>query len=262
MKRVFTFVLALFISGVFVFSQAPEKISYQSVIRDASDNLVADQEIGMQISILEGSVFGAAVYVETQQPTSNSNGLVSIEIGGDDATVVHGNFSDIDWANGPFYLKTETDPDGGNNYSLTGTSQLLSVPYAMYSNIGGLNVMKLHTQDELNLEMSSSIGPNVPGSSFNIGDVSRYKGLILEWRMSNRPEVFHQFVYLSEYDKDVILGNIEEPEDYPRRYTTILSDSFGTMMWLGVSIQGSQLYLSTNSEANARPRLQRIYAIL
>ena len=110
-----------------VFAQVPEKMSYQAVVRDANDALVTTQAIGMQINILQGSATGTAVYVETQTPTTNINGLVTMEIGS--GTVVSGNFSTIDWANGPYFIKTETDPTGGINYSITGTSQLMSVPY-------------------------------------------------------------------------------------------------------------------------------------
>lgn len=131
----------------------------------------------------------------------------------------------------------------------------------------GWNVVKLHAEDQLDLVMSSSVGPNVPGSSTEIGDIADYKGLILEWRMQGRPEVFQQIIYLSPEDKDIIRGHVEitdDPEDsqYPKRYTTILSDGSGTMMWLGVSLQGNRLYLSTNSKANPSTRLQRIYGIL
>lgn len=259
MKKIITICAAILMTAS-VFAQTPEKMSYQAVVRDGSNNLVSSTAVGMQISILQGTASGTAVYVELQTPTSNANGLVSLEISA--GTVVSGAFTTIDWANGPYFIKTETDPTGGTSYTITGTSQLLSVPYALYSKLGGFNVIKLHTQDELDLVMSVSTGPNVPGSSANIGDISNYKGLVLEWRMNERPEVFHQFIYLSDYDKDIILGNIPEPTDYPRRYTTILSDGFGTMMWLGVSLQGTQLYLSTNSVANPSPRLQRIYAIL
>ena len=113
------------------FSQAPNKMSYQAVIRNNSNSLVVNQSVGMRISILQGSVAGSASYVETQNPTTNTNGLVSIEIGG--GTNVSGSFSSIDWGNGPYFIKTETDPNGGSNYSITGTSQLLSVPFALYS---------------------------------------------------------------------------------------------------------------------------------
>jgi hypothetical protein len=259
MKRIFTLLTAILVT-VCLFSQAPQKLSYQAVVRNASNDLVTNALIGIRISVLQGSTSGAAVYIETQTANSNLNGLISIEIGG--GTAVTGAFSGISWATGPYFLKTEIDPAGGTNYSIVGTSQLLSVPYSLYSELGGFNVKKLHQIDELNLIMTGQVGPNVPGSSTNIGDISPYKGLILEWRMNNRPEVFHQVIYLSPRDKDIILGRISPPANYPRRYTTILADGFATMMWLGVSIQGTQLYLSTNSVANPTPRLQRIYGIL
>jgi len=110
------------------FAQAPEKMSYQAVIRNAANALVANQQVGMQISILQGAT---AVYEETQTPTSNSNGLVSLEIG--TGTVISGSFTAIDWSAGTYFIKTETDPAGGTNYTITGTSQLLSVPYALYA---------------------------------------------------------------------------------------------------------------------------------
>jgi hypothetical protein len=111
------------------FAQAPEKMSYQAVIRDASNALVTNQQVGMQISILQGST---AVYEETQTPTSNSNGLVSLEIG--TGTVISGSFTAIDWSAGTYFIKTETDLAGVTNYTITGESQLLSVPYALYAN--------------------------------------------------------------------------------------------------------------------------------
>lgn len=130
MKKVFTFLAAILLTAS-VFAQSPEKMSYQAVIRNSSDVLVTNQQLGMQISILQGSASGTAVYVETQTPTTNANGLVSIEIG--TGTVVSGDFTTIDWANGSYFIKTETDLNGGANYTITGTSQLLSVPYALHA---------------------------------------------------------------------------------------------------------------------------------
>ena len=130
MSRVLTIAAAIFLTAC-VWAQAPEKMSYQAVIRDASNNLTSNQVVGMQISILQGSATGTAVYVETQTPTTNANGLVSIEIGA--GTIISGNFATIDWTNGPYFIKTETDPNGGTNYTITGTSQLLSVPYALHA---------------------------------------------------------------------------------------------------------------------------------
>jgi len=85
----------------------------------------------MKISLLQGSETGAVVYSETHTATTNGSGLVTLQVGG--GTVVSGSMSSIDWSAGPYFIKTETDPEGGTNYSITGTSQLLSVPYALFS---------------------------------------------------------------------------------------------------------------------------------
>ncbi len=126
MRNIYSLLLAFVITSLSL-AQAPQTMSYQAVIRDASGGLITEQEIGMQISIQQGSTDGTVVYTETQTPTTNKNGLVSIEIGGE------AGFSDIDWSDGPYFIKTETDPEGGTNYTITGTSQLLSVPYALHS---------------------------------------------------------------------------------------------------------------------------------
>ena len=128
-----------------VFAQAPEKMSYQAVIRNSSNALVASSKVGMKISFLQKTDTGTAVYVETQTPTTNANGLASIEIGS--GAVVSGNFTNINWANGPYFIKTETDPSGGTSYTITGTSQLLSVPYALYAKTAG-NVLSHSVGDK------------------------------------------------------------------------------------------------------------------
>ncbi len=130
MKKVFI-LLGFVFAGIHVFAQAPDKMSYQAVIRNASNNLVVSSPVGMRISILQGTPTGTAEYVETQTPTSNVNGLVSIEVG--TGTLVSGSFSTINWSAGPYFIKTETDPTGGTTYTITGTSQLLSVPYALHA---------------------------------------------------------------------------------------------------------------------------------
>lgn len=126
MKRIFTIFGVIFLMAS-VFAQPPEKMSYQAVIRNSSDALVNNTKIGIEINIRQGSATGTIVYTETQTPTTNANGLVSIEIGGG------AGFSSINWVNGPFFIETKTDITGGTNYTITGTSQLLSVPYALHA---------------------------------------------------------------------------------------------------------------------------------
>lgn len=134
MKRIITSTLFLLLI-LTSWAQAPERLSYQAVVRDASDQLVSNTTIGMQISILQTSATGIAVYIETHNPTTNSNGLATVQIGG--GTVVAGSFSAINWANGPYFLKTETDPNGGSAYTISGTTQLVSVPYSLYAETAG-----------------------------------------------------------------------------------------------------------------------------
>jgi N-acetylneuraminic acid mutarotase len=130
MKKIYSLTIAILISCQ-LFAQAPNKMSYQAVIRNSSNNLVASKGIGMQVSILQGSATGTAVYVERHFPNTNANGLASIEIG--TGTLVSGSFSTINWANGPYFIKTETDINGGATYTITGTSELMSVPYALFA---------------------------------------------------------------------------------------------------------------------------------
>jgi uncharacterized protein (TIGR02145 family) len=120
----FVFILSLFIFSGTVFSQVPEKFTYQAVIRNSSGELVTNKQVSMRISILQGSSSGSEVFTQTLNPTTNANGLVSIEIG-------EGTFSSINWQDNTYYIKTECDPSGGTNYTITGSSQILSVPYAL-----------------------------------------------------------------------------------------------------------------------------------
>lgn len=112
-----------------LFAQAPQKMDYQAVVRDAENQLVSNTVVGMQISILQGSESGTPVFVETHTPQTSVNGLVSIEIGG--GTVATGEFSLS--GEGPYFVKTEIDPSGGTDYTLTSTCEFLSVPYAFYA---------------------------------------------------------------------------------------------------------------------------------
>ncbi|MBU1012060.1 MAG: tail fiber domain-containing protein [Bacteroidetes bacterium] len=134
MKKLLTIIPGVLLTAI-LWAQSPQKMSYQAVIRNVTNQLVTTQ-IGMKISILQGTENGTPVYVETQTPTPNANGLVTIEIGG--GVTFTGTFATIDWSAGPYFIKTETAITAPlTTYTITGTSQLLSVPYALYSNASG-----------------------------------------------------------------------------------------------------------------------------
>jgi len=117
----FLSLLLLCTSINFTFGQAPEKLSYQAIVRDASGNLLTNTNVGLQMSILQSTSTGPAVYVETFNVITNINGLLTTEIG--TGTVVSGNFSSIDWGNGPYFIQNEIDPTGGVNYTISGSSE-------------------------------------------------------------------------------------------------------------------------------------------
>ena len=165
MKKLYTFIAVLLMTAS-TFAQTPEKMSYQAVVRDSGDNLVSSQPVGMQISILQTTATGTAVYVETQTPTTNVNGLVTLEIG--TGTVVSGDFTTIDWSTDSYFIKTETDPTGGSSYTITGTSQLLSVPYALHAK----------TAESVTSTCGLSIGDTYQGGIIFYLDASGCHGLI------------------------------------------------------------------------------------
>ncbi len=135
MKKSIFLAIALFFSVVTLLAQAPQKMTYQAVVRNTNNSLVSNQNVSVQITVLRGNENGTPVYQETHSTTTNANGLMTVEVG--NGAYVSGSFTDIDWGNGPFYLKSEIDPTGGSNYSIVGTQQLLSVPYALYANQAG-----------------------------------------------------------------------------------------------------------------------------
>jgi hypothetical protein len=134
MKKIYLIITALFIS-ILTLGQVPQAFKYQAVVRDTTGNVIQDQLVSLKISILKGSVDGEVVYSEMQDVNTNKLGLVNLEIGR--GLVTAGNFSDISWGDDDYFIKIELDVNGGMNYTYMGTSQLLSVPYALYAETAG-----------------------------------------------------------------------------------------------------------------------------
>ena len=127
-----TKLLLLFVATILtgsLMAQTPQKFSYQAVVKNASNNLVINHAVGLRVSILNAS--NTVMYCETQTPVTNANGLLSVQVGA--GTVVSGSITGIDWSASTYSIKSEIDPAGGTSYSITGTSALLSVPYALHA---------------------------------------------------------------------------------------------------------------------------------
>lgn len=270
MKRIFSIIAAILINAC-VFAQSPEKMSYQAVIRDNSNSLVTNQTVGMQISILQGSANGTAVYAETQTPTTNSNGLVSIEFGGEEG------FDAIDWANGPYFLKTETDPTGGSSYTISGISQLLSVPYALYAEKAGNTLWELDG-DTILTQKFVRIGDK------NVNDVSPFHikslpniatGITLEGSSTNASNPSLRFYDNSErisaigvslsgngfYSSDAQAGDfIIRSENHNMIFATNSANNFSSALYIsntgkvGVNLSSPQRSLHINDVMRLEPR--------
>ena len=137
MKRKLSLFLIFYFVATSTFAQAPDMMSYQAVVRNANGTLISEKPVGIRISILQKTDVGNSVYIETHTANTNKNGLVTIKIGG--GTVVSGSISKVDWSKGPYFLQAEIDPAGGNAYSISNVSQMLSVPYALYAKSSGNN---------------------------------------------------------------------------------------------------------------------------
>jgi len=157
-----------------IFGQAPQKMSYQAVIRNSSNALVTSTPVGMKISVLQGTATGTAVYVETQTPSTNSNGLVSLSIG--TGTVVSGTFAGINWGAGPYFIKTETDPTGGTTYTTVGTNQLMSVPYALFSANGTPGAAGTNGTNGTNGAPGAAGTNGTNGTNGGVGGFTHYLG--------------------------------------------------------------------------------------
>lgn len=164
MKHIVVFLHFLYLTCWFstqIQAQPPNKFSYQAVIRDANDALLVNTTVGIRVSIMQdlGMMGIVPVYVETHTATTNNNGLLSIQIG--NGIPVSGTISSISWSVWSYALKTEIDPAGGNNYSITGTAPLLSVPYAMYANSSGDNKWTSTGPNHIANTNSGNVGINI-----------------------------------------------------------------------------------------------------
>lgn len=126
--------ILFFLAVQLLSAQAPQVINYQAIARDAGGNIVTNA-IGIKFRILQGSTSGTLMYEETHTSSPSTAGVFNVGIGA--GTIVSGSFTGINWQNGPYFLEVNIDPAGGTSYTTVGTTQLLSVPYALYAEKAG-----------------------------------------------------------------------------------------------------------------------------
>jgi len=124
------FYLFLFISFV-SFSQFDKTFSYHAIVRNESGILLQNQNVGIKVSILESTENGPIIYSELNTVLTDDKGFLNFKVGAGSNTT--GSLDNIDWSSNSYYIKLEYDLTGGNNYSLTHTTQIQSVPFALYA---------------------------------------------------------------------------------------------------------------------------------
>lgn len=153
-KNFLSSLLFVVILSQLLMAQAPQKISYQAVVRNSSNNLMPNTTVGVLVSIMRNGTEGIVVYQERHTAITNANGLMTLQVGGGE--VLQGDFSTIQWGDGTYFIKTETDLEGGINYTIATMQQLLSVPYALYAeNAGNAN----NAVEQVNADWNATSGP-------------------------------------------------------------------------------------------------------
>ena len=154
-NTIFTFA-AIFLSTLFLRGQAPGLVSYQTIIRNNDNELISNKVVGIRISILKDNPNGIPIYQERHYVQTNLNGLAYLVIGG--GTPIKGKFSDIDWSAGPYYIQSETDINGGQDYKIAVFTQILSVPYAIHAKTAENLLGKIN---ELDPQFNASIAKGI-----------------------------------------------------------------------------------------------------
>jgi len=166
MKRLSISFAAILIASI-CFAQSPESFKYQAVVRSIDGSIVDDQSVSFMMEILEGSSSGTAIYTETHTTTTDDYGLVHLDIGEGTTT---DDFTSIDWGDDEYFLQVSIDLTGGTSYTLLGTSQLLSVPYALHAKTAESLSVPITETDPL--YTASEAANIIAGDITNLGNLS------------------------------------------------------------------------------------------
>ncbi|MFC2119055.1 hypothetical protein ACFLSY_10470 [Bacteroidota bacterium] len=154
------------------FAQSPKSFNYQAVVRDGGGSAISSQPVSFRITLIQSEM---PVYAELHQAQTSPFGLVNLQIGS--GTSLLNDLSDINWGTGAVSIKMEVDPEGGSNYTVGGVSNLLSVPYALYSENSGFGSQSLNTIEDWGLSNNDiytvnsgnvGIGTSNPGNKLTV----------------------------------------------------------------------------------------------
>ena len=234
-KKVLSFAIFLFYA-LSLMAQSPELFTYQAIIRNSNNMLVANMHVRARICIKQGSASGDDIYSETHVVQTNANGLMTFNIG--EGTVLHGDFSTIQWSNGPFFLVVAVDPHGGEDYTITSTQQLLSVPYALYAQKAG-NGFSGSFNDLTDVPNIQEVPTNVSAFTNDAGYVTMAEVQHLFDSLNDRIDILENIIY-ELHDTSSVQSCPDMPfplMDYDgNMYNTVL---IGTQCWMKDNLRTS-----------------------
>jgi uncharacterized protein (TIGR02145 family) len=246
---VLSLLVGVYLTHQEVSAQVPQGLTYQSVVRNINNDPLASTSLGIQLSIFQKTLTGTAVYVETQIARTNINGLVSLQIG--KGNPLRGTFAEIDWANGPYFIKTEIDPTGGSNYNITGAQELLSVPYAFYAAKSGGNVFEtsLNVSDAIYNTNAGNvgIGTDQPSEKLDVaGNLRVRQNASISGTLNIQPLIIDGFGPNFQYTPGSILlnGSMGIGTDLP----TALLNIVGSDRQTGLRVEGGNASLALVSK--------------
>lgn len=266
--------LFIFITSFLIsFAQAPQTFKYQAVVRDNSGNVLTNMIISIRTSVLKGNISGNIEYSEVHTISTNEFGVINLNIGL--GTVQNGNFSSINWGSDIYFIKTEVDLNGGNNFTFMGTSQLLAVPYALYAAKAGNSATDNDTSatneiQTLNVNgnnLNISNGNNVPIDADPSNEIQNLNlnGTTLNITQGNSvnidvdPNNEIQTLNLNGNNLSISQGNLVPIDANPTNEIQALSLSNDTLylsnggqVWIGryfqnLSLNGNQLEISNGN---------------
>ncbi|MDA7762924.1 fibrobacter succinogenes major paralogous domain-containing protein [Crocinitomicaceae bacterium] len=183
MKRLFLFALFICMTTIGFGQVPPNAFNYSAVARGPQGQPISSQNIGIRFSILKTTATGPVQYVESHQTTTDPFGLFNLIIGG--GSVESGDFASIDWGADDYFLKVELDAQGNTNYYHMGTTQFLSVPYALSADNSTYSQNGIDSVSSTGDTLYLSNGDLFVNSSYFSGDYND---------LTNQPENLSSFI--------------------------------------------------------------------
>jgi len=243
-----------------LFAQAPNAFNYQGVARDLTGNPILNRNIGIRVSILQGTITGTEAYKELHLISTSNTGLFNILIG--NGTPVSGSIGSISWGEGPFFLKIEMDENGGSNYKLIGSNQLLSVPYALHAK----------TADNFTAPQWTTFGNNIYYNKGNVGIGIANPSSKLQVNNGNFQLTngdinitggglyLDKLIKINDYDANSHIGVLENNIGTPVIYSRYLDGTYGHLVIQGLSqtYTSSINFVTGSSVPGANPPTRRM----